>query len=615
MFDGIEITEIILADSRSRGEADEFLAQQGLRLDPLDLMLAARDADGRMAACAGLAGHTLKCVAVRPDMREHNLSSRLVSAILSRPEATSLPNINVYTKPANLQLFRSLGFHAVGEGNGAVMLESDRNGISRFLRECAKTVEPDGDMKPAGVTGAIVMNLNPLTLGHLHLIRTAADRCGLLYIFLLDDNPRTRFAYSERRDMLARAAKRIREERLAEGKPDCRIVTVPASDYLISEATFPSYFLKKREEATEAHVTLDLDIFSRRIAPALGIKVRFVGEEPTDALTAYYNSRMHELLPEAGIDVTEIPRLCDDAGIPYSASRVRDAIDRFNLAGALRMVPESSAAAVIGDMARKALFTELDLTPKPGLVDRHDSGAHTDMDHSLMARSIRAIAPFFSLMAAAPDSGLSRLGMDAEDAMLKATGGVNTYRGAIFSLGIACAAIHRAYCSRDLTPESVRRNITGIAQALDAGKRPSNGSEVSRKYGVPGALRCATEGYPQLFTDWLPSLKDTAVGEHSLLRLLLLIMSGLEDTNVYHRAGREGAGFVKRSAADALNAIEDGTTGKSGPSAHSVLSSLNKEFTARNISPGGAADMLSLTLLIHSACGNVNTKTDNSTTR
>ena len=235
------------------------------------------------------------------------------------------------------------------------------------------------------------------------------------------------------------------------------IVVLEGSAYQISAATFPTYFLKDLSDAAQTQMLLDLDLYTRWIAPALNASVRFVGSEPLDALTNHYNTLMREVLP---IEVVEIPRLKyastgDKAEENYfsqgfaknqfsseiSASYVRKALEVGDFAAAAVWCPRSSWPYLLAQLAQRALTMELNLPLKPGLVCPDSNGAHKDMDYALMQRGIAAIRPFFAPMAMAdtPET-LRQLGIEAEMAMMAATGGVNTHRGAIFCLGLALNA-------------------------------------------------------------------------------------------------------------------------------------------------------------------------------
>lgn len=578
-----EIREIPLSSRLLKNRAAEFLASQGLSLDDgLDYLAGVYDRDDSLVGCAGLDGSLIKCVAVADNLRGENIAATLVSHLFSRLGPDSREAM-LFTKPANATLFRSLGFHEAGRSEKAVMMLADAGRLRRYTGMLASL--PRGSRN-----GVIVMNANPMTLGHLHLIRHAAARVDALTIIPLDDNPLTLYSCAARTEMLRRATADLANVTVADAGP-----------FAISAATFPSYFLKEKSEVADAQILLDLDIFIRHIAPALDASVRFAGSEPSDPLTALYNRRMQQLLPAAGIEFEEIPRL-ESEGIPVSASRVRALTSDGRLGEAFGMVPAATLSFLLARGAASALQRELDLTPKPGLVDRDDSGAHSDMDHALMSRSIRTLEPHFARMAAiAMESEsepvmaerLRSAGIEAERDMMTATGGVNTHRGAIFSMGLALASVARLLvCGSALTPRAIAKGISSVA-AMIPDSRDTHGASVRCRHKAPGALQSARDGYDSLFGSWLPALRrDRNAGmdpREAEIRLLLLIITTLSDTNAIYRVGPEEARNACREAARLLDdfSIE-------------AVRQLNKDFTARGISHGGAADMLALTLFLDS---------------
>ena len=147
-------------------------------------------------------------------------------------------------------------------------------------------------------------------------------------------------------------------------------------------------------DATDTHIQLDLDVFLSHIAPALGVSVRFVGTEPKDPLTARYNQLMKRILPERGVQLVEIERI-NSNGVPVSASNFRRLLAEGNFAAAVDLLPPTSIPVMAPVIAVRALEEELLTTPKPGLVDCEDSGAHDDMDYPLMQKSIKSLGCFF----------------------------------------------------------------------------------------------------------------------------------------------------------------------------------------------------------------------------
>jgi [citrate (pro-3S)-lyase] ligase len=513
-------------------------------------------------------------------------------------------NVKVFTKPENRALFESLGFQLLASAPKAILMENGR-GLEDY---CAY-------LRRHQAAGVIIMNANPFTLGHRYLVEQAESR-NLVVIPVKEDV--SRFLYSERIDMIRRGCGDLAD-------------VVEGSDYQISAATFPTYFLKDLSDAAETQMRLDIDLFGRHIAPALGATVRFVGSEPSDLLTARYNALMKELLPAYGVRVVEVQRLKGSNGCFIKATRVRELLDQGRFRAAAALTPASTWPYLLADLAERALRMELDTPLKPGLVGPDSVGAHADMDYSLMRKGIDAIRPFFPRMAmAGSPEELRQLGIDAERAMLAATGGVNTHRGAIFALGLALNAAGRRM--EGVENERVMQNrVRQLAQSIidksltDSelhSTASSHGGRAVKAHGVKGAMQMALEGYRELFDSWLPYYRSVKADAFGLQRTLLKIMSELDDTCVIHRVGYERAQQVKAEAGEiAGQAGNDGKcqagndgkcqAGNDGkcragdgegvmPDLIGHLKGMCERYAAEGISPGGAADMLALTIFMDS---------------
>ena len=564
-FETIDIQELPLSVPTIRRQVEDFLGSNGLRLGEVDLYLAVLSEEGAILAGGGLQRDILKCLAVSAEARSLGLSVPLISRLISVASERGYTNVKVFTKPENRSVFESLGFKLLAEAPKAILMENGR-GLEEYCDY----------LRGHRAFGVIVMNANPFTLGHRYLIEQSdfstqpvglgrndkasvipsdarrAESRNLVVIPVKEDA--SRFPYSERLEMIRT------------GSGDMADV-VEGSDYQISAATFPTYFLKNLSDAAETQMRLDIDLFGRHIAPALGAHVRFVGTEPADPLTARYNALMKELLPKYGVEVVEISRLTDLES-PVTATRVRSLLDAGQFKAASALTSESTWPYLLADLAERALKMELDTPMKPGLVGPDSVGAHKDMDYDVMRKGIAAIRPFFARMAMAgtPDE-LRQLGIDAEAAMLAATGGVNTHRGAIFALGLAL----------------YRHPMAETAARLD------NGASKRREAGIRGAMQMAKDGYKELFEDWLPYYRRIKAEEYGLQKTLLRIMATLDDTCGIHRVGYERAMAVK---AEAKALAERFDMGK--------LKTMCSSYAAEGISPGGAADMLALTIFIDS---------------
>lgn len=581
------ISEVPLSLNSVRKRVEAFLSSNGLRLATLErYVVISRDEDGdEIIAGGGLDGNVIKCVAVSEAARSEGLMNILVSRLIAIAHEEGHESVKAFTKPANEDIFKSLGFRLLASSENAILMENGRGGLPEYRKYLESLARP-------GKNGAIVMNANPFTKGHRYLIEQAASQVDNLYVIVVKED-RSRFPYAERKSMIEDGCAGLANVTVCEG-----------SDYAISAATFPTYFLKQMDDATPTQIALDLDLFVRHIAKPLGVTVRFAGSEPEDKLTRCYNEMMSEILPAGGygskdnpagqpISFVEIPRL-EQNGRPVSATALRSALDRGDLKAAMEFVPVSTVPYLIADLAERSLRQELDTTPKPGLVDKQDNGAHKDMDYALMSASISALRPYLTRIAVESAAevnaaGIMSIGIEAEAAMLKATGGVNTHKGALFCIGLSIAAASFLACSTGTVEADSFRELVSRTASRIPSAQSTHGAEAKRNFKVGGALENAREAYPELFTAWLPYYRSLEGDPYRCHKTLLYIMTDLDDTNVLHRRGAEGLAHTKSEAARLLKDFS-----------MNGLSSLNYDFIRENISPGGSADMLSLTMFIKS---------------
>ena len=645
----MEIQTLNPATPRQRQRIEAFLKRNGLRIDDMNYYAAVLDDDGEMIAGGGLKDDVIKCVAVDDAHKGEAIANTLVSHLISHANQEGYGCIKLFTKPKNRQLFESLSFRLLAEAPEAILMETGIGGISNtvealkkikeesekykeYNKECKEdskkckentsylnTSTPQHLNTTMQPTGCIVMNCNPFTLGHRYLIEQAAKQVERLYVMVVREDC-SLFAYTERKAMVEQGVADIENVSVIDG-----------SDYAISRATFPTYFLKRLDDAADTQMLLDLDLFRRHIAPALGATVRFVGTEPTDQLTRRYNQLMHEALK----DVREINRLEKD-GNAVSASRVRKAMEEGDMNTIRQLVPPTTLPYIIAHLATQALQAELDTTPKPGLVDKDNNGAHRDMDYALMQLSINTLHPYFVRLAflgfadTLPSHTVIRdAGIEAEKAMLEATNGVNTHKGALFSMGLAVvaaayeekkAAANKEERGKEREEEylsSLQLTIKALAASFPdtSGTHGSKAKQLSNgTTTIKGALDNAREGYEKLFAEWLPFYNERRKSHdaHALHKTLLRIMCDLDDTNVIYRTNVATAEEVKQEARALLASFEEAYAAEDKEKCASAieekcasaellaLKDMDRRYTERNISPGGAADMLSLTVFIGS---------------
>ena len=327
----VSLSEISPRDLRTQAQMDALLEQEGIRRDRnLDYSCGVFD-DGELIACGSSFHNTLRCLAVSSEHRGEGLMNQVVSHLMERQVNLGNSHVFLYTKLKNERIFKDLGFYEIARVDGSlVFLENRRDGFARYLRSLEKT-------KREGQCAAVVMNANPFTLGHRYLIETAAKENAFVHLFLLrEEAGPIPFAV---RKMLVQAGVADLEN----------VIFHESGPYIISSATFPSYFLRDEDEAILAHARLDLAVFAK-IAAALNLSARYVGEEKSSHVTALYNRSMAELLPQMGLAFREIPRL-QAAGEIVSASTVRQAIHDGRLEEYRQLLPQTTYDYFMSDAA------------------------------------------------------------------------------------------------------------------------------------------------------------------------------------------------------------------------------------------------------------------------
>lgn len=276
--------------------------------------------DDELIATGSREGSILKCIAVDDCHQGEGLTATVLTQLRQEAFEAGESKLFLYTKPRNEHLFTPLLFHPIARTGKVLLMEDDVRGIRRFL---ASLPAPEGEC------GCIVMNADPFTLGHRYLSETAAKQCENLLIFVLSED-RGHVPATDRLELVKR------------GTADIPNVTVlPTGPYLISSATFPTYFLKNRDDAQEVQCMLDVEVFAKYYAPHFHITRRFVGTEPLSNLTARYNEVLRSQLPTRGIEVTELKRL-ELNGTPVSASAVRKALSEGDRDTVRSLVPRTT---------------------------------------------------------------------------------------------------------------------------------------------------------------------------------------------------------------------------------------------------------------------------------
>lgn len=322
----IETTYIrqISSDDNEFNEVLALLYNNNIRMDDAVEKTYVIYQDDRIMGTASILGNTIRSVAMAADAKGTNLLGELINDLMNDLYDEGYSNIFVYTKPENSKSFQHLGFYEIESiQNQVTLLERKPNGIQNFVNYL-KAFKTNHEK-----IGSIVMNGNPFTLGHLYLVEYAARECDFLYIFVLNSE-NTTFSSDDRYRLIVAGTSHLEN-----------VYVIKGSDYIISNATFPTYFLKNQEEGTALQTELDLRIFGKYFVKILGISKRFVGNEPYCKTTNLYNEQMKRIMPEYGVEIVEIPRKEADLEA-ISASKVRFLLGKGKLNEVKRLVPKTT---------------------------------------------------------------------------------------------------------------------------------------------------------------------------------------------------------------------------------------------------------------------------------
>lgn len=331
MFSDVLFSQVLRAENKKMAAITQFLRENDLSLDTTVEVFITVSRDDRLIACGGIAGNIIKCVAISESARGEGLALTLATELINLAYERQCTHLFIYTKSANEALFKQCGFYTLATVPGVmVLMENSATRLQRYASYLT-TLRHDGNK-----IGCIVMNANPFTLGHRYLIQQAAAQCDWLHVFLVKEDT-SRFPYEDRLTLVRAGTADI-----------ARVMVHRGSEYMISRATFPCYFIKEQSVINHCYTEIDLQIFRQHLAPALGITHRFVGTEPFCTVTAGYNHDMRQRLTEPSatappIQLVEIERLQYE-GVAISASWVRRLLVKKDLAAIAPLVPDATRA-------------------------------------------------------------------------------------------------------------------------------------------------------------------------------------------------------------------------------------------------------------------------------
>lgn len=331
MFDTYTFTRVSADSLLKIGRVSEFLEQHELGIDNDVEYFVVAHSEQHIIGCGGIASNVLKSIAIAPELQGTGFSLKLMTELTNFAYEIGRFHLFLFTKPSNIPLFRQSGFFPLVQvGDKLALLENSKKRLTNYCQQlCLLKVNADK-------VGSIVMNANPFTLGHQFLVEKAAKECDWLHLFVVQEEG-SEFSFFDRFEMIKAGTRHIDN-----------ITIHPGSKYIISRATFPTYFIKDQGVVDYCHTAIDLQIFRQYIAPALGITHRYVGTEPQCVVTSNYNQQMYQwlgspLLDYPNIEVVEVPRLTVREQ-PISASQVRSLLVRGELEPLNTLLPSTSIA-------------------------------------------------------------------------------------------------------------------------------------------------------------------------------------------------------------------------------------------------------------------------------
>jgi len=331
-------SEVPPTSSVRRQKVRDFLHSVSLDMsEDVEIFVVAKE-DDRIVACGGLSGRVLKNIALDESLRGEGLALSLMSELLNVAYREGRQDLFLFTKPDYQEVFESCGFKYIEQSKHQVILLENSYNIDLYKKHLRK-------YKHTGaVVGSIVMNCNPFTLGHRYLVEQACEHSDWVHLFVVKEDA-SFFKFEDRLRLIQ------------EGLADIKNLTIhEGSDYIISKATFPTYFIKDKAQIDSIYTELDLNIFRNQLAPQLGITHRYVGNEPLCAVTNEYNQQMKRLLAAPSefppIEVVELGRI-EYGGEPISASRVRTLMQENRLEEIIPLVPPSTYALIEKMMSKE----------------------------------------------------------------------------------------------------------------------------------------------------------------------------------------------------------------------------------------------------------------------
>lgn len=317
-------------------EIREFLESFGVKYDNPERTVVVRD-NGKIVGSGSIDGLVMKYFFMDENYKGQGILPMIYTDLLNYLLENNILSHYVFTTPNNKVIFEGIGLQEVYSTERVTLLEGGFSSYNKWVESIKGQLNSS-----AKIRGAIVANCNPMTKGHRYLMDYAKDRVDELVVFIVEEDKST-FSTEERFSIV-----------FNEFKNDDKVKVVLGGPYIISQATFPTYFIKKIDESTDIYTELDAKIFANRIAKDLDIDIRFVGDEPIDILTANYNEKLLNNSKEGNLSLVKIDRIQDN-GDYISASIVRKLLGEGKICQAYSLVTDSTVKFLKSDTGQEKI--------------------------------------------------------------------------------------------------------------------------------------------------------------------------------------------------------------------------------------------------------------------
>ncbi|MGL5725106.1 [citrate (pro-3S)-lyase] ligase [Cetobacterium sp.] len=332
----MNIETLNLKSNYQKNELKDFLKKFDLTFDDsIDYSLVIRR-DEEIVATASKSKNIIKCFAIDDSLRGEGVTNTLVTTLLNKSFDEGIFHSFVFTKPSNEDIFKGVGFKSISKTDKVALLEIGMNSIDKTINK----IKSQLNWQENSSNGLLIMNCNPFTLGHQFLIEYAADKMDNILILVVEEN-KSSFPFNDRIDLVKKGTAHLKN-----------VTVLPSSEYVISSATFPNYFLRKEDDSLIEFMKLDTLITAEHFCSKLNINTRFVGEEPYCNITQKYNETMIETFKNFNLNVSIIPRK-EMKEKAISASRVRELLKNDEIEELKTLVPQSTFDYLISEKGKE----------------------------------------------------------------------------------------------------------------------------------------------------------------------------------------------------------------------------------------------------------------------